>query len=185
MITWEELNPNYAYHVFDYDGIKLFKLKNDKLFEEFMAKKEYHGACDVARIEIVERLGGIYLDADSICLKTLEGAPFMKKDFVAVYDHEVVGHEGRINNGVIGAIRHHPILKDYIAKMSQAKDIRPPWRTIGGELLTQCVREHGEDKKVEILPAYSFWPENHNGKKVEIKGEVYAKQLWGTTKNLY
>ncbi len=185
METWQKMNPDFIYHVFDYDAIKMFGLKNDKVFEDFMQAKEYHGACDVARIELVERLGGIYIDCDCTCIKTLDKAPFMDAEFFAVYDHEVPGHAGRINNGVIGAIEHHPILKNYIKKIGEAKEIRPPWKTIGGTLLTECVKEQKPNLFIQILPAYTFWPENHNGLKTRIEGECYSQHFWGTSKNLY
>lgn len=186
METWQKMNPNFVIHIWDYDGLKLFKLKNDRVFEDFMSTKEYCGAADVARAELVERIGGIYIDADCICIKTLEDAPFMQSDFFAVYDHEVPGHPGRINNGVIGAVPKHQILKDYIKKIGEATEIRPPWKTIGGKLLTECINKQiNQIAYISILPAYTFWPENHNGLRTRIEGECYSQHFWGTSKNLY
>lgn len=189
LMTWPEKNPDFRCTLWNDEAIEKFGLKNKKLYDEFVSKKEYHAAADVARIEIVERFGGVYLDADSECLHRLDGE-FMKGSFFAVYDHEVKGHPGRINNGVIGAEAGHPILKMYIEKMGQAEEVRPAWSTIGGKLFTECIerfliKQNANDKSINILPCWTFWPENHDGRRVEPKGTVYARQYWGTSKNLY
>jgi hypothetical protein len=133
----------------------------------------------VARVEILERLGGVYLDADSVCLLPIQDASFMESSFFAVYEYDY-----RIANGVIGSAPHHPILTRYIDRIAEAQVIYPPCFTIGGTLLTTCVDLHGEDQAVTILPTCSFYP--HNKKRpVPLVGDVYAEQFWGTTNKLY
>lgn len=169
---WNERNIKYAFG----------DLINQKLFNDYYSKGEFHGAADVARVEILERIGGVYVDADSICLESIENEEFMKGDFFAAYEHE--NHPGRIANGVIGSTAGHPILKEYIKRIGEAKKIRPIWDTIGGTMFTKVIEDYGKEK-VTLLPACSFWPTNHNGQKSPIVGKVYAEQMWGTTKKLY
>lgn len=185
MKTWQNKNQNFKYILWNEKTLKNFRLKNKKTYEKFLKTKTYCGAVDIARVEIIEKFGGVYIDCDSECLETIEGAPFMKKDFFAVYDHKVLGHPGRINNGVIGSIPNHPILKNYVKGIKVAKKIYPPWKTIGGKLLTKCVEKYKNKEKIKILPAYTFWPKNHDGKAVPIKGKVYSRHFWGTTLGVY
>ena len=185
MKTWQKKNPNFEYILWDEKALKDFGLKNIKIYDKFIKTKTYCGAVDVARIEIVEKFGGVYVDCDVECLETINGASFMSKNFFAVYDHKVLWHPGRINNAVIGSIPDHPILKNYIRGIGFAKKIYPPWKTIGGRLLTRCVKEYKNKDRIEILPAYTFWAKNHDGMEVQQEGKVYGRHFWGTSLDLY
>lgn len=182
MKTWIEKNPGMKFVIWNEQLIYFLGLKNQKLYDEYYSKEEYHGCSDVARIEILEKHGGIYLDADSVCREPIENEKFMQSDFFVAYEH--INHPGRIANGVIGSIPGHPILKEYIKRMGESKAIRPIWNTIGGTMLTQIIEEFGKEK-ITILPTCSFYPVNHNGQIAPIEGKIYADQFWGTTKKLY
>jgi len=182
MKTWEEKNPGMKICVWTESGILGLKLKNRALYKEYLDRGEYHGAADIARVEILERYGGVYMDADSICKESIENESIMQVDFFACYEHD--NHPGRIGNGAFGSVAGHPILKEYIKRMGEAKIIRPIWKTIGGTMFTKVIEDYGKEK-ITILPTCSFWPENHNGQKAPIVGKVYAEQKWGTTKKLY
>jgi len=191
-ISWMVKNPSFEIVFWNEKMIDNFKLKNRKVYDDFYSKEEYFGASDVARIEILERFGGIYMDSDSICKEPIENADFMESDFFAAFEHE--NHPGRIANGVIGSVIGHPILKEYIKRIGEAKKIRPAWNTIGGTMFTDCINDFLEEdflskgekeKEVKILPTCTFYPVNHNGQKAPLVGKVYADQLWGSTKNLY
>jgi mannosyltransferase OCH1-like enzyme len=189
MKTWAEKNPNFKYKLWresDLDDL-LSDSKNKRIYQKYCRLGIYHGAADVARAEILNREGGIYIDADSIALEPLEGAPFLAPEitFFAAYDHAVPQYPGRITNGVIGSVAHHPILTDYIERMHLERMSVEPWKTIGGKLLTECIKRHGPDKTVIILPAWMFWPENFTGTKITPEGKVYAQQMWGTSLGLY
>lgn len=181
-MNWMSQNPSFEIVFWDEKMIDHFRLKNQKLYDEYYSKGEYHGASDVARIEILERYGGIYMDSDSICLNPIEHEPFMNSDFFVAYEH--VNHPGRIANGVIGSIPGHPILKEYIKRIGEAKKIRPIWNTIGGTMLTEIINRWGKER-ITILPTCSFYPVNHNGQIAPVVGSIYANQMWGTTKKLY
>lgn len=178
--SWKIKNPEFNFCMWREKTIEMFSLENKKLYNQYMEKEIYYGASDVARIEILNRYGGIFMDADSICTNTIENEEFLNSDFFAVNEF----HPGRIANGVIGSIPGHPILKKYIEEIGKAKKTMPVWNTIGGAMLTRCIEEYGKEK-VTILPAYSFYPVNHNGQKAEVIGKNYAEQLWASTKKLY
>ena len=48
--------------------IETFGLKNAALYKRFLSEGIFDGAADVARAEILHRLGGVYVDADSLAL---------------------------------------------------------------------------------------------------------------------
>jgi len=178
MATWESKNLTMKYVLWDEKAIEAFGLKNKDKYDYFMAKGLYDGACDVARIEILERLGGVYVDADAICLEPIESEWFMTKNFFAGYEYD-----RRVANGVIGSIAHHPILADYIQRLSEATVLEPACYTVGGTMLTSCIETYGPDPTVAILPSNAFYPKwKHRG---EIKEKIYARQMWASTKGLY
>jgi mannosyltransferase OCH1-like enzyme len=191
-MSWMVKNPEFEIVFWDERMINHLRLKNVKLYDEYYSKGEYHGAADVARVEILEKHGGIYMDSDSICIKPINDADFMESEFFAAFEGE--NHPGRIANGAIGSVPGHPILKDYIESMGKAIKIRPVWNTIGGTMFTKCINDFieqdfidrfGDESDVRILPTCTFYPVNHNGQKAPIVGDVYADQLWGSTKKLY
>lgn len=108
-----------------------------------------------------------------------------KITFFAAYDHEVKAFPGRITNGIMGSEKNHPILVNYAERIRLERMSVEPWKTVGGKLLTECIKRHGDDPDVMILPAWTFWPENWDGRKIKPKGKVYAKQMWGSTLNKY
>ena len=194
--TWPKKNPSFTFTLWDEQAIDNFGLVNRDKYDYFMKKQTYDGAADVARVEILLRLGGIYLDADSVCRLTIEGAPFLDLDFFAVFEYDK-----RIANGVIGAMPNHPILKTYQQRIRTATVIEPPSFTIGGTLLTTCVdgfmcynrvrslytgHYNPERAAIKILPSYTFYPKlGHYHEADGLTPPIYSRQMWGTTKGLY
>lgn len=185
MHTWRDKNPEFEFKIWREEDIQslLSGSKNAEIYCLYYKNRIYHGAVDLARVEILKKYGGIYVDADSLALEPLKDAPFLTDDvtFFAAYDHEVDGHPGRITNGIIGAEANHPILIDYSDRIPGEKFRTQTWKTIGGKLLTECIKKHGEDESVKILPAWTFWAENWDGRKVKPLGKVYSQHIWGTT----
>jgi mannosyltransferase OCH1-like enzyme len=180
--TWKEKNDKIEIVFWDEKKIDEFGLVDRKQYDFYYSRKIWNGSSDIARVEILERLGGIYMDCDSICLEPIQDEKFMETDFFVCYEH--MNHPGRIANGVIASVAGHPILKEYIKRMGEAEKLTPPWNTIGGTMLTKIIEDYGKEK-ITILPTCSFWPTNHNGQKAPLISKVYAEQMWGTTRHLY
>ena len=187
MQTWRERNPMFAFTVWDESAIDAFGLQHRDKYDYYMRKGLYDGAADVARVEILYRLGGIYIDADSVCLHTIENAPFLDRNFFAAYEYDQ-----RIANGVIGCIPKHGIMKLYLERLRTATVLEPACFTIGGTLLTTCVDIYlakaatmvvSDAALVSLLPSFTFYPKL--GHYREATGTIYARQMWGTTKKLY
>lgn len=174
MDTWKNSDMDYA--LWTEKEIDGFELKNRDKYDFYMAVKDYAGAADVARVEIVHEYGGVFMDADSVRLKPIEEL-LEKTDFLAGIEYD-----DRIANGIIGATKGHPILAEYIRRIGTATVIEPPCYTIGGTMLTSCVDWYGRNKTT-IMPQWSFYPKwKHRG---AVKGTIYARQMWGSTKGLY
>ena len=157
------------------EDIEDLHLVNQEKYDYYYKNKNYAGATDIARVEIIYRYGGVYMDADSYCLNPID--ELLDNEFFAGIEYD-----DRVANGVFGATPEHPILKDYIDRINKATVLDPACYTVGGTLFTTCIDLYGRDK-VTILPQYAFYPKwKHRG---EIKGKIYARHMWGTTKNAY
>ena len=71
MTTWKVKNPDYEYVYWNESeiekrGMKFVCMKQiDEIYE-------INGKCDIMRWEILHKYGGVFVDADSICMEALD-----------------------------------------------------------------------------------------------------------------
>ena len=188
MNTWKEKHPEYEYifwneNEFEKRGM-YFKCQ-DKIDE----MEEYCGKTDIMRWEILYKYGGIYIDADSICIEHLDD-DLLNKSF-AGYENEIK-RPGLIAVGTMGFTPKHPITKEaikYIQKnpVSMEKTGRMAWENTGPVLLTNIYNDNiNEYKKIfTVLPSYTFLPDHFTGQEYNGHAKIYAFQAWGSTRSTY
>lgn len=177
-MTWREANRDFAYRLWDDDALGELGLRNDDVYRRYLLAGLYDGAADVARIEILLRLGGVYVDADSVALRPLGDAPFMEAGFFAALEPNVE-HPGLITNAFMGAVPGHAVLTRYKEAVLRVKTLRPMWRLTGPGALTDVLTSHGYPD-VMILPAWTFFTKGLSGETVS-GGTSYAQHFWSTT----
>jgi mannosyltransferase OCH1-like enzyme len=114
--TWQKsivaLHPGWEYKLWRDKDIESLNLYNKSLYK---ASKNYGERSDIARYEILYQFGGVYLDVDFQCIKSLS-------DFHHVYDFytSIVPLDccSSLANGVIGSMPRHPILRECITSLS-------------------------------------------------------------------
>lgn len=179
-----------------------------ELVEQMKWSPSMAGRADLLRWELLWRFGGVYSDADSLCLSScleiLEHAERSGKNLVCAYENEAVRgpgcfpqyediprHSPLISNGFIAVTKEHPLIRaaiDTLLRMPRDElSLTPPWRASGPGLLTrlivgctQAVRD-----KVVVMPSYSFYPTHPTGHTYEGHGKVYAHQYWASTTDSY
>lgn len=186
MDTWKNKNPEFTYIRWNEEEIKtrLLKLKLTDKIDEI---EELCGKADILRLEILYNYGGIYIDADSICIEPLDDTILKTKAF-AGYENEEI-RKGLISNGTMGFPPKHPLVKKAIEwiennDISIKKTGKRSWMTVGPVLLTKLY-DTGEYKDVTIFPSYFFLPIHYTGKEYYGHGKVYAYQEWGSSKQNY
>jgi hypothetical protein len=192
METWPAAHPNWHYTLWDERAIKRFRLTNARLFRRLCDIGRYDGASDVARAEILLRQGGVWADADSECLRPLDGADFLDSRFFVVQDpliapgrdlvHDLLGDvDYLVAGGFMGGEAGHPILRRYVDAMSRVlpenQELTPTWISVGGVLLQKVI---GDDPDALVLPSWVFFDRNLKGEPVE-GGAPYARHFWGST----
>jgi mannosyltransferase OCH1-like enzyme len=178
MQTWRRTNADFRYQLWDEETIDTFGLHNGAVYRRYLDEGLHDGAADVARAEILYRLGGVYVDADSVALRPMGDAPFMHAGFFAQREPTAL-HPDLITNAFLGAIPEHPVVAHYVDALSRVRSLRPMWRASGPGALTDVLNAHTE-ADVMILPSWTFFTASLVGEEPNAE-QSYAQHFWSTT----
>jgi glycosyltransferase involved in cell wall biosynthesis len=170
MDTWRRKHPDWEYKVWrDHTG-----WENQSQID---AMSEWNGRADIMRYEILERFGGILVDADSICVQALDDS-FLEHKAFACWENEIV-RPGLIAAGYVGAEKGSRFMRACInaIKTRSLAGCRA-WETVGPGLLTTVAKDHPE---LHVYPARTFIPMHYSGTEAPGDARVYAQQFWGST----
>jgi len=182
--AWAAMHPTWEHRVWREADLAGIKMVNRALYEQLLAAGIWHGAADVARLEVLYAVGGVYVDIDSRPLRALTGAPFMAADAFAGYE-PVPSMPGRVANGTIGARPKSEVIRTAIDLVGKMRVTDPPWNTIGAPALTAAFLCHRECCDAQVLPAHTFYRQDAGGRPVAGKGPSYSEHFWSSTKRTY
>ena len=138
MDTWKDMNPEFEY--IRWNEAELVKrnmnLECKHRIDEMI---EINGQADIIRWEILYKYGGVFLDADSICIEKID--VLMNCKYFAGWEHETL-RKGLIATGTMGFPPKHPLVKDAIDWIKQNgvnyhKTGLMAWQSVGPGLLTR------------------------------------------------
>jgi hypothetical protein len=167
--------PGYKYKIITLDNC----FKDSKYVNEAISAKRWVKASDWLRMHELYVNGGIHLDAD---MEVLPGKNFDHLlDCDMFIPMEECGHYG---NAGLGSIPGHPILKNYLNRISNN------FQGAGDLVYEPGIRAFSDvcwiaDKtKIKLLPPHIFFPYNHDTRQTVIKSDTlvfhhYAKS-WVT-----
>jgi glycosyltransferase involved in cell wall biosynthesis len=186
METWRTKHSNFEYIYWNEDEIK----KRGMIFEcqkQIDDMPEYNGKADIMRWEILNKYGGYFVDADSICIEPFDHY-FINKLAFATFENESV-RQRLIATGTMGFIPKHHLLVDIIKWIQgeeadqMFKNVRA-WGTVGPGLLTRFL-ETGNYPDFTVYPSHCFLPIHFTGASYKGHKKVYGYQAWGTANNSY
>lgn len=186
MDTWRDKHPDFDYIRWNEEEFikRNMTFKCQSKIDEI---EEINGKADILRWEILYKYGGVFLDADSICIEPIDNELLAKKCFAGWEQEEV--RPGLIATGTMGFPPKHPLVKAAISwilknEVSQLKSQQMAWQTVGPGLLT---RMYNTDKfnDLHIFPSYTFLPIHLTKLEYSGHGKIYAFQAWGSTKQSY
>lgn len=184
--TWLQFHPDWQYMLWTEKEIKEFGLRNAAMYD---AATNWGEKSDIARYEILYRLGGLYVDTDFECLKPFDILHHMC-DFYAGLGYDMIGG---IYNGLIGTRAGHPILKIAIEDMRRplnaSNDSMAIMMRCGPGWFSHCWREGNKFDVVNVNIAFPFtffypWPnyvrQDRSRSSIEqwIKPETFAIHHW-------
>lgn len=176
--TWMTKNPDYGINIWDNNSLKNNVWRNWDKISDMLDKKDYAGASDVMRYQILENEGGIYVDADSYCIKPLEDW-LLDCEAFACWEQEHV-RNNLVANGFIGGVAGAEVWKlcnEEIAH-KDCKENKLAWMITGPLLLTEIY--FNKYPNLTIYPSHFFMPVHHTGHKSNTTGHIFASHMWGS-----
>ena len=154
--SWREKNSEWEYKLWTEQDILSFGLRNEKAFCE---SPSYGAKSDIARYEILERLGGVYVDTDFECLKPIKYIA----DNCSFFAGTTFGEAPQITNSIIGSVPNHSFVSRIVKKTNQpvfTRDGMAILEATGPIFMTRLffdsIAEY--DTSTVILPSNYFYP---------------------------
>jgi hypothetical protein len=145
---------------------------------------EINGKADIYRWEILHKYGGIFVDADSVCVEPFDDT-FLARTAFAGFENETV-RKGLVATGTMGFVPGYPLCRAAIDQIRDTPidDTKRAWYTVGPGLLTRLLGA-GKYRDFTVYPSFYFIPIHFTGVTYIGHKRVYAHQIWGNTKSLY
>lgn len=183
MDSWRALHPDWDFTLWGNRELNELSWTNRRHMTA-MYDQELNGVADMMRWEILQRHGGIVVDADSIALRPLDDH-LLDCEAFACWENEIA-RPGLIAAGYFGCEAKNPfvaqIVRDIAAEPSVTHDMA--WKTVGPQRLTDSYRKY-RYSRLRIYPSHYFIPQHFTGLAYEGSDPVYAHQLWGSTRRSY
>jgi len=181
--TWRSLNPTWQVVIWGNDSLRDKSWINGRHMSE-MSERELNGVADMMRWEILYEQGGVVVDADSICIRSLDDH-LLDCDAFACWESEMA-RPGLIAAGYFGSKPKNSFLGQIILDIHHEDTVinRMAWETVGPLRLTESFRKY-RYHHLRIYPSHYFIPEHFSGVSYDGPGPVYAHQLWGSTRKSY
>lgn len=168
--TWLAHHPDWEYRLWNLDNLDFVPCRQDLL----AMATSYAQMADILRYEILHRHGGIYIDTDFECLRSLEPILDGVKNFACSED----GYS--ITNALIGASPDSPYMLRCIEALPAKVGIFPPTQETGPALFTHALLDGGLNGDFTLFPRTWFYPYNWNEphRAGEAFPEAYAIHRW-------
>lgn len=158
---------------------------------------------DIARYELLLFFGGVYMDADSLCIQPVDTLleEIVEEEGFCVYENEhrradVEGHM-LVATGVLALRAYSPIAIMLVLDLPNTNWGLPAWQSAGPLYATKALaalRTSHPELKMRYVSSHLFYPFHFEDAKpadpsvyqneLRTKG-AYSDQLWGTTKGAY
>jgi len=181
--TWIARNPSWSVRIWGNDDLATYGWSNANHMRA-MATQELNGVADMMRWEILYREGGFVVDADSICVRSLDNWLLEAESF-ACWENEII-RPGLIAAGYVASIPQNPFYGQIVLDIKATPTVVGPmaWQTVGPQRLTDSYRKY-QYTNLTILPSHFFIPRHFTGIAYSGGGTVYAKQEWASTLHTY
>lgn len=175
--SWKKYYPDYE--------IMLWNESNTPIHHPYLKKalseKKYAFAADFSRFYALNKYGGIYLDTDMECIKSLD-EEMLRNDFISAYE-DLSG--SNVSCGFIGSKKNSQIC----IEMMKYYDSSVFYENVP-LILTKILKN--TDENITIYPNYFFYPYNpYDSEQLvkqlmysQIKSDTYAIHHWEKSWNL-
>ena len=174
MQTWRDRHPGWEYrlhtstvgfrHQAQLDWLLRTRPHGDHL--------AYSAASDIMRFELLATVGGVYVDVDTECVRTLPER-FMNAEAFACWENDAADW---IASCVLGARAGASLFQDICDAVPACDMTKHPAFELGPGIVTRFANQHPE---LDVHPARTFCPQNHNGVMALGAAPIYSLHHWG------
>jgi mannosyltransferase OCH1-like enzyme len=136
--TWKRNHPDWEHHLWAESNLPT-DLERHEVYELLRRPAE---RADILRLELLHRLGGVYVDADLESLKPIDPLLDDVSCFLGALD------SGRVSNAIMGAVPGHALFARAIAELRPRTTFGPVDREGTGPLLIERLRHDFPDVTV-------------------------------------
>lgn len=169
--TWKKYHPDWEFILWTDEDIEAFGLTSKDLYDQ---TDNYGVRSDIARHEILYRIGGLYVDTDFECVKPFDVFHHCCDFYTGVAAHtRVIAY-----NGLIASAPGHPILKHCIESLSPREgesesyddmQVRTGPFFFTEAFVMSCIRYDGP---AVALPAKYFYPMPHYARSKKSREDI-------------
>jgi inositol phosphorylceramide mannosyltransferase catalytic subunit len=190
--SWKRHHQDWEIKLWTDDDIESFQLHNK---EAFNLAKNYGQKSDIYKYEIVERYGGVYIDIDFYCCKSLDE---LVKNFE--FFSALISNGTTVGAAFIACTPHHYIMNRCINNIEkiEARDFNQVLKVSGPEFFTHIIYTSlcnmKDISRVALFPLsyfysfpavkrYDFWRGDILLKDIlsSTPDEAYGVHLWATS----
>ncbi len=185
--TWLKLHPDWEYKLWTNEDVEMLDFENKEYYNQ---ATNWGEKADILRYEILYRFGGVYVDVDEMCLKSLDVLHHTCDFYTAVHQVRLLdanNNKLRINNAVIAAVPGHPILQHAVEEIKNNRKHHDLLFRAGPDFFTKVIAQKLGDSLNQgnvdvVFPANYFYPSadrksGHTikpGVQIRIKPETLA-----------
>lgn len=150
--SWLQRHPGWEYKLWNLDNLDFVPQRLDLV----KSAPSYAQMADVLRYEILHRHGGIYIDTDFECLRSIEPILEGVQNFACSEDGL------SITNALIGASPGSVYMQRCVAALPDRVGLAAPTHETGPGLLTRTLLGEGLSGDFTLFPREWFYPYNWN-----------------------
>lgn len=148
--TWRQHHPAWELHLWT-EGTLPPDLERREVYERLRMPAE---RSDILRLELLWRLGGVYVDTDFECLRPIDPLLDGVDLFAAYFKYDPAAGEERINNAIVGAVPQHPVLRRALDEI-RPQDVHGFSKHVAGPFFLDRIFKGGG---ATLLPRKLFYP---------------------------
>jgi mannosyltransferase OCH1-like enzyme len=147
--SWRRHHPDWEMRLWTDDNLPTDLVRK----EAYERLRKGADRSDIIRPDLLHRFGGVYLDTDFECFRSIE--PLLEGIELFSAQHP----DGRVNGAIMGGVPGHPVLERVLHEMRPVTDYGNPkaykWGA-GPYFLNKLLRQHPE---VTIFSHEYFYPD--------------------------
>lgn len=191
--SWKKHHPHWEIKIWSDKELPNFNWSNQRVQQAFDQAVTWAEKVDILRLEVLYKFGGIYSDADVVCMNSFQDLIVQDVSFFSCFELNYIGkHYGEpffIGSAIMGAAKHSHVIKYCLDHLRTAQDAPEEGiiKRTGPGLISRACQDVLLNRKenILILPCSYLYPLPWKKREVTsesvigyISSETLAIHLW-------